>query len=156
MEKKSNTACTKRDKNEGFHKSCESEVETKYTHGGYNFGIKKPRGRGWKDEGVVRFNELFEKVKLDRAQNPTFNRQFVAAEHLHFAKTRKAPKRKLGNEVKVIKHELWDDDSDEGDKSGEDADGSIGNASDNYGFGPGSDDENDPSGIGHGIEQHPV
>ena len=49
---KSQPAPTRRDKNGEFHKACESEVETKYTHGGYNFGNKNPeeedgRMKGW-------------------------------------------------------------------------------------------------------------
>ena len=52
-----------------------SDVAPKYTVGGCHYSNEsvKPKGRkGWKNEGITRFNEIYEIVKNDRSNNVAF------------------------------------------------------------------------------------
>ena len=49
-------------------------MPTLYTQGGitYDKTEKSRKTKGWSDEGIERFNVLFEKVKQDRKKHPDF------------------------------------------------------------------------------------
>jgi hypothetical protein len=53
----------------------ESDVPTLYTRGGIKYDkyqSKEGEKKGWSDEGITRFNQLFEMVKQDRIANSNF------------------------------------------------------------------------------------
>jgi len=64
-------------------------VPTKYTKGGHNFGSTKnsasphptsttsSSNKGWSDEGIQRYNELFDLVQADRRNHPEFFDAFL-------------------------------------------------------------------------------
>jgi hypothetical protein len=59
----------------------QSDVPTLYTRGGikYDKTDVTQSVKGWSDEGISRFNELFDQVKKDRAANPGFERKWLEA-----------------------------------------------------------------------------
>ncbi len=59
----------------------QSDIPTVYTRGGikYNKTSVTQPVKGWSAEGIVRFNTLFDLVKMDRAENPDFEMHWLAA-----------------------------------------------------------------------------
>ena len=59
----------------------QSDVAPLYTRGGikYNRTEVKQAVKGWSDEGMDRFNELFDHVKQDRIDNSTFEIEWLQA-----------------------------------------------------------------------------
>jgi hypothetical protein len=59
----------------------QSDVPTLYTRGGikYDKTDVTQSVKGWSDEGISRFNELFDQVKKDRGANPGFGRKWLEA-----------------------------------------------------------------------------
>ncbi len=62
-------------------RAFQSDVPTLYTRGGikYDKTDVTQSVKGWSDEGIARFNELFDQVKKDRAANPGFERKWLEA-----------------------------------------------------------------------------
>jgi hypothetical protein len=60
----------------------ESDVPTMYTRGGIKYDkyqSKDGEKKGWSDEGIIRFNALFEMVKRDRTANSNFEEGWLEA-----------------------------------------------------------------------------
>ena len=60
----------------------ESDVPTLYTRGGIKYDKYKSKDgekKGWSDEGITRFNQLFEMVKHDRTANSNFEADWLKA-----------------------------------------------------------------------------
>jgi hypothetical protein len=60
----------------------ESDVPTLYTRGGIKYDkylSKEGERKGWSDEGIIRFNELFKLVKKDRKDNSNFDVDWLEA-----------------------------------------------------------------------------
>jgi hypothetical protein len=59
----------------------QSDIPTLYTRGGikYNKTSVTQLVKGWSAEGILHFNRLFDLVKRDRAENPDFERCWLAA-----------------------------------------------------------------------------
>jgi hypothetical protein len=67
----------RRVKQRGF----QSDVPTLYTRGGIKYDktdMTQPV-KEWSEEGIARFNALFDQVIADRAENPTFERRWLEA-----------------------------------------------------------------------------
>jgi hypothetical protein len=59
----------------------QSDVPTLYTRGGIKYD-KTDRTQlvgGWSEEGIARFNALFDQVIADHAKNPDFERRWLGA-----------------------------------------------------------------------------
>ena len=67
----------RRVKQRGF----QSDVPTLYTRGGikYDKTDMTQSVKGWSEEGIARFNELFDQVIADRAANSDFEKQWIEA-----------------------------------------------------------------------------
>ncbi len=65
----------------GVKQRCfQSDIPTLYTRGGIKydkFESKEGEKKGWSDDGILRFNELFAMVKLDRAANSNFEADWL-------------------------------------------------------------------------------
>ena len=48
-------------------------------------------GKGWTNEGIERFNTLFDEVKADRKANPSFVRTWIAKERVWLKEQMKKP-----------------------------------------------------------------
>jgi hypothetical protein len=59
----------------------QSDIPTVYTRGGikYNKTSVTQSVKGWSAKGIGHFNTLFDLVKIDRAENPDFERRWLAA-----------------------------------------------------------------------------
>ncbi len=59
----------------------QSDVPTLYTRGGikYDKTDMTQSVKGWSEEGIARFNALFDQVIADRAENPDFERNWLIA-----------------------------------------------------------------------------
>jgi hypothetical protein len=60
----------------------ESDVPTLYTRGGIKYDkyqTKEGEKKGWSDDGIMRFNELFQMVKRDRIANSNFEAGWLKA-----------------------------------------------------------------------------
>ncbi len=60
----------------------ESDVPPLYTRGGIkyqNYQSKLGEKKGWSDDGIIRFNELYEMVKRDRTANINFEVSWLNA-----------------------------------------------------------------------------
>ena len=61
----------------------ESDVPTLYTRGGIKYHKYQSKDgekqTGWSDDGIIRFNELFEMVKRDRTANSNFEAGWLKA-----------------------------------------------------------------------------
>lgn len=73
-------------------KKFQSQIQPRYTRGGNIYEEpdgssnqdtdtlpKIKRGKGWTNEGIERYNELFKQVGADRANNPLFIKRFLKA-----------------------------------------------------------------------------
>ncbi len=62
-------------------RDVESDVAPKYTRGGIKYSTNDATGmeKGWSQEGKRRFNELYDSVKQDRKQNPSFEKHWLDA-----------------------------------------------------------------------------
>ena len=60
-------------------RAFQSDTPTLYTRGGikYDKTDVTQSVKGWSDNGIKRFNALFEQVKQDRATNPEFERSWL-------------------------------------------------------------------------------
>ena len=96
------------------HRGFQSDVPTLYTRGGikYDKTDMTQSVKGWSEEGIARFNALFDQVIADRAQNPGFERRWLEA--------RKSAQEEEGTTTKKRKRqptqarsELLDSDDDE-------------------------------------------
>jgi hypothetical protein len=59
----------------------QSDAPTLYTRGGIKYdeaNMTQPV-KGWIEEGIARFNALFDQVIADRAENPNFERKWLEA-----------------------------------------------------------------------------
>jgi hypothetical protein len=65
------------------HRRFESDVPTLYTRGGIKYHTHQSREgerqKGWSDDGIIRFNELYEMVKRDRTANINFEASWLNA-----------------------------------------------------------------------------
>lgn len=90
---------------------CESRKMPKYTRGGvtYTKGTNTDQEplKGWRREGIARFNELYEFVGKDRNKHPGFFHQFLEFEKEKLGN--KKIRRKEPNTLPVAKHELFSD-----------------------------------------------
>ena len=91
---------------------CESKVMPKYTRGGITFSHESNKEgdqqKGWTNEGILRFNELYELVSKDRKKNPGFVSDWLKMETEKFVGKRRRPKKDYTN-IPVAKHELFSD-----------------------------------------------
>ncbi len=62
-------------------RAFQSDVPTLYTRGGikYDKTEMEQSVKGWSEEGIARFNALFDQVIADRAENPDFERNWLIA-----------------------------------------------------------------------------
>ena len=93
-----------------------SKVPRKYTNGGSAKGKNgtSQHNKGWSDEGLCRFNELFDLVEKNRElpHAKQFEEDFRKwCEAKALGKQKKVEK--LFNEAIKVRHELWSDDDDE-------------------------------------------
>ena len=62
-------------------KEVDSDVKPKYTSGGVVYNARKEaKGKGWKNDGIQRYNDLFGIVETDRANNELFMARFLASQ----------------------------------------------------------------------------
>ena len=87
----------------------ESDVSPKYTEGGICYSdARKLTHRGWKEEGIRRFNTLCVMVKEDRTAHPSVLTAMMRTwkENMHRAPPKVAAEIVMGTEAY---HELWED-----------------------------------------------
>jgi hypothetical protein len=61
-------------------KQHDSDIPPKYTHGGIKYSAKEhSQSKGWTDDGIARYNELFEFVSNDCIRYPEFMVKFKDA-----------------------------------------------------------------------------
>ena len=95
-----------------------SNVPRKYTNGGKSKGTvaTSQHNKGWSNEGLHRFNELFDLVEKNRAT--PFSKQFEE-DFCKWCETKASGKRKKVEKVYTesvqVCHELWSDYEDEAD-----------------------------------------
>ena len=91
-----------------------SDKKPKYTRGGilYSSNSNRDDGKGWSNEGIERFNELFDLVRKDRKKHPGFIARFLEAQKASLEKKIQKAKRKL-IDVPVARHELFSDSEEE-------------------------------------------
>jgi hypothetical protein len=87
-------------------KQLDSNIAPVYTHGGIRYAEKQTQGKGWTNEGIARYNELFGKVSRDRMKRPKFMVRYKAAQQLATG----TKKKKLEQENITAVHSMWDDD----------------------------------------------
>lgn len=89
-------------------KQLDSEIPPKYTHGGIKYTARETsQSKGWSDEGIKRYNELYALVSRDRLNHPNFMVKFkTKSQETVGAKTQK----KEQETVKAV-HSLWVDDN---------------------------------------------
>jgi hypothetical protein len=96
-------------KDEKRKRKWESDVSPKYTEGGISYSdSRRLTHRGWKEEGIRRFNTLCVMVKEDRSANPNVLIELIRnwKENLHRSTTPVTAEICTGTEAY---HELWDD-----------------------------------------------
>ena len=93
----------------------ESDVPTKYTKGGiiYDKTVKINDPKGWSAEGIQRFNELYDLVKIDRKAHKGFIKSWLAERRAKLLNGTQALKRKQPQPQARI--ELMDSEGDESD-----------------------------------------
>jgi hypothetical protein len=102
-------------KDEKRKRKWESDVSPKYTEGGICYSdARKLTHRGWKDEGILRFNTLCVMVKQDRTAYPNVLPAMIHTwkEKMH----RSTPV--VTEEVETSTeayHELWEETSEQGE-----------------------------------------
>lgn len=70
-QRKCNSSTEVRGKSERRKRKWESDVAPKYTEGGIKYSKERRMNhKGWREEGIVRFNVLSAMVKEDRVQKP--------------------------------------------------------------------------------------
>lgn len=100
----------------------ESDVSPKYTNGGIKYKDKSPTlYKGWKDDGIKRFNAICCKVAADRLNNPPV----AIALKLWWERTNNVPRQKVNKNEDWATgpspfHQLWDDCDDPAGKEGAD------------------------------------
>lgn len=106
----------------------ESLVPTKYTRGGIQYGSQQMDiggrfdGKGWSNEGIMRYNELYDQVMQDRKQHPKFFESYADYYKTKYNKSKPNKRRKIAPTVVQAKHNLFGNlDNDDDDK------GNIGN-----------------------------
>ena len=95
----------------GKRKRWESNKPPKYTFGGLQSVDGSRRYKGWTDEGINRYNELFQKVARDRRKRPSFATQYLAQKMAENTKARSKQAEDDEDEKATptrAKHELWD------------------------------------------------
>ena len=87
-------------------RTCVSNVAPKYTQGGimYTTNFEKNK-KGWSNDGIQRYNELFRFVQDDRAKYPTFLAKYKSK---HCVAKEKPVSVRRAPPTKAI-HALWDD-----------------------------------------------
>ena len=92
------------------------DILPKYTRGGAMPGLHSERtgdfGKGWTNEGIERFNELFDKVKEDRINNPHFITNWLRKERERLRDQIKKATKDLDT-VPQARHELFSDSDEE-------------------------------------------
>ena len=69
-------------------------------------------GKGWTNEGIERFNTLFDKVREDRKKNTSFGKNWIAKERLWLnEQIKKASKRY--ETIPKARHELFSNSEDD-------------------------------------------
>jgi len=76
------------------HRGFQSDVATLYTRGGIKYDKTDitQSVKGWSDEGIKRFNALFDKVKQDRKEFPQFERDWLEQRQNALAEAGATPK----------------------------------------------------------------
>ena len=99
--------CGSRDK--GF----QSEPPPRYTSGGIKYETMEPSQsfKGWSDRGRRRFNDLFDHVKQDRQDHPSFEADWLESREAK-QQGNKAPK-KAKHPAVTTRSELFDSDDEE-------------------------------------------
>lgn len=113
----------------GLRKDTSStEAPWKYTNGGKAKGevASSQHNRGWSEQGMQRFNELFDKVKKNRKADGAL----VFEEKLRsYCEDRASDKKKrakvLPQELFAVRHELWSDNEDGEQAKAGDAEGPV-------------------------------
>ena len=97
----------------GKERGYQSEVRPLYTRGGikYEHGEGETSVKGWSDQGRKRFNALFDLVKKDRLDNPSFEMNWLKARHE--AKEKNGRPKKMKRKIVVTRSELFDSDEEE-------------------------------------------
>ena len=96
-----------------------SSVDPKYTNGGNSVGNGRSRKyKGWSDEGIERYNELFDRVKKDRENNTFFDRYYMEKRYEEWEEAggnKRKRKREIENSPipSKARHELWDEEVEE-------------------------------------------
>ena len=87
-----------------------SDKKPKYTCGGilYSSNSNRDDGKGWSNEGIERFNKLFDLVRKDHKKHPGFIVWFLEPQKGSLEKKIQKAKRKL-IDVPVARHELFSD-----------------------------------------------
>jgi hypothetical protein len=88
-------------------RQCDSDIAPLYTHGGIKYVLHQTtKKKGWTDQGIERYNELFKMVQADR-QRTKFMKRFI--------KDQKATSNKKKEKTELVAvtavHLLWDDDA---------------------------------------------
>lgn len=92
-----------------------SMVPTKYTRGGIQYEDELQDGRtkgaregkGWSNEGIRRFNALYDLVIQDRKDNPNFFHQYIVHFMDKHGRTKKRERPKVGHVVVQARHNLF-------------------------------------------------
>jgi len=92
----------------------QSDVPTLYTRGGikYDKTDKTQAVKGWSDEGIARFNALFDQVKQDRANYPDFEKEWLEARHRAQVEDGVTPKKRKRQPTQA-RSELFESDDDD-------------------------------------------
>lgn len=92
----------------------ESDVPTQYTEGGIKFSATatRPQGRGsskgWTNEGILRYNELFRMVRKDRQNHKHAFQDWVEAKQVEMTTTKKEAADWRGKEEVDIESDLFE------------------------------------------------
>ena len=94
-------------------RAFQSDVPTMYTRGGikYDKTNQTQAAKGWSDEGITRFNELFDQVKQDRTRNPDFETDWLEARLCAQAADGVTPKKRK-HQPPQARSELFDAEDD--------------------------------------------
>jgi hypothetical protein len=92
----------------------QSDVPTLYTRGGikYDKTDMTQSVKGWSEEGIARFNALFDQVIADRAENPNFERQWLEARRSAQEEAGTTAKKRKCQPTQARSEQLESDDDD--------------------------------------------
>ena len=96
-------------KDEKQKRKWESDVSPKYTEGGICYSdARKLTHRGWKEEGIRRFNTLCVMVKQDRTAYPDVLPALIRTWKAKMHRTTPAVTQEVTTSTEAY-HELWDE-----------------------------------------------